>query len=91
VAQLISNAWGLYDMHGSLLEWVQGYWYNYEAGPVTDPLGGTRAIYFAVRSGTWSRPPYFSRSAFRLAQGRDGQGLDYHGPKQGFRPVKTLP
>ncbi len=91
VAQLMPNAWGLYDMHGSFLEWVQGYWYKYETGPVTDPLGGTRAIYFAVRSGAWSRPPYFARSAFRLAQGVDGQGLDYHGPKQGFRPVVTIP
>lgn len=91
VAQLIPNAWGLYDMHGSMLEWVQGYWYQYAEGPVTDPLGGNRAVYFAVRSGTWSRPPYFSRSAFRFPQGIQGQGLEYQGPKQGFRVVRTLP
>jgi formylglycine-generating enzyme required for sulfatase activity len=44
-----------------------------------------------VRSGAWSRPPYFSRSAFRLAQGTDGSGLNYFGPKQGFRVARTLP
>ena len=86
VAQLIPNPWGLYDMHGSLLKWVQGYWYSYEAGPVTDPVGGGRPLYFVVRGGAWSRPPYYSRSAFRLQ--RD---LRYVGPKQGFRPVRTLP
>jgi formylglycine-generating enzyme required for sulfatase activity len=88
---LIPNAWGLYDMHGSALEWIQGYWFTYGPDPVTDPLGGTRPVYFAVRSGTWSRPPYFSRSAFRLPQGLNGLGLLYYGPKQGFRVVKTLP
>jgi len=91
VAQLIPNGWGLYDMHGSVLEWVQGYWYKFSADPVTDPLGGNRPLNFVVRSGAWSRPPYFSRSAFRLPQGTDGSGLDYFGPKQGFRPARTQP
>jgi len=91
VGQLIPNAWGLYDMHGSNLEWIQGYWYTYGPDPVTDPLGGTRPVYFVVRSGAWSRPPYYSRSSFRLAQGAFGMGLMYSGPKQGFRVVRTLP
>jgi formylglycine-generating enzyme required for sulfatase activity len=86
VAQLLPNAWGLYDMHGSLLKWVQGYWYNYGPDPVTDPVGEGRKLKFVVRGGAWSRPPYYSRSAFRL-----DRDLDYVGPKQGFRPVRTLP
>jgi len=91
VAQLIPNAWGLYDVHGQTLEWIQGYWYTYGPDPVTDPLGGTRPVSFVVRGGTWSRPPYFCRSAFRLEQGLYGLGLMYFGPKQGFRVVRTLP
>ncbi len=85
VAQLAPNAWGLYDMHGSLLKWVEGFWYNYEAEPVTDPVGVGRRFQFVVRGGAWSRPPYYARSAFRL-----NRDLDYVGPKQGFRPVRTI-
>ncbi len=84
VAQLIPNAWGLYDMHGNLFKWCQGYMHAYPTAPVTDPAVET-GRYRVVRGGAWSRTPHYSRSAHRFPR-----ELDYAGPKQGFRPVKTV-
>ena len=84
VAQLIPNAWGLYDMHGNLFKWVQGYWRLYTPDPEIDPTGGDSGRYLVARGGAWSRPPFYARSAFRAPR-----ELDYDGPKTGFRPVCT--
>ncbi|MCL2479314.1 MAG: formylglycine-generating enzyme family protein [Treponema sp.] len=60
------NAWGIYDMHGNVLEWCWDWLGNYTADAQTDPRGpvsGTSRVY---RGGCWRFEAYQTRSAFRF-------------------------
>ena len=50
------NAWGLYDMHGNIAEWVADWWDSgYDpAKSTTDPSGPTSGRHRTVRGGAWS-------------------------------------
>ena len=60
------NAWGLYDMHGNVLEWCWDWLGNYTVGVQNDPQGpasGTNRVY---RGGCWRFETYQARSAYRF-------------------------
>ena len=66
VASKLPNAWGLYDMHGSLWEWC---WDPYQKQRIqseaTDPVGPASGTLRTYRGGAWSSEPYQVRSAVR--------------------------
>jgi len=75
------NAWKLYNMLGSLWQWVAdrydaGY---YKPGSVTDPLGPATGDYRALRGGSWVSGARFVRASNRYgdppADRGDGIGV----------------
>ncbi len=86
-----ANAWGLYDMHGNVLEWVEDVWHDtYTNAPVdgsawTDGEGIKSPRERVYRGGTWFNNPRLLRSAFRI-RGHP----DYRSGILGFRVARTL-
>ncbi|WP_295390308.1 formylglycine-generating enzyme family protein [uncultured Thiodictyon sp.] len=84
-----ANPWGLYDMHGNVVEWVQDCWHEgYTGAPQTGSewrdacaASGRRV----VRGGSWRDAPWLLHSALR---NRDGASV--RSPDAGFRVARTL-
>ena len=79
------NAFGLYDMHGNVWEWVEDCWHdNYEGAPTDGSAwtSGGKSDEAVVRGGSWVVDPRGLRSAFRSwftpsdRNGDDGFRLD---------------
>ncbi len=68
VGEKLPNLWGLYDMHGNVLEWCQDWHGNYGGGIGVDPEGPVTGSYRVVRGGSCGSITVGCRSAFR---GRD--------------------
>ena len=90
VASFPPNAFGLYDMHGNIFEWVEDC---YEADRAHAPADGSASkegncANRIFRSGTFLSNPYMQRSARRGAPyPATTRGRNY----LGFRVAKTLP
>ncbi len=84
VDQYPANAYGLYNMHGNVAEWVWDWYGRYGSGAVTDPVGPEIGNAKIVRGGGWNDHPKHIRSAYRGAQPAD-LGLY----SIGVRPVRS--
>jgi formylglycine-generating enzyme required for sulfatase activity/mono/diheme cytochrome c family protein len=65
VASLKPNAYGLYDMHGNVWQWVQDFAGDYPASSATDPQGPPSGLVRVYRGGGWFNSPQSLRSAVR--------------------------
>jgi formylglycine-generating enzyme required for sulfatase activity len=81
------NAFGLYDMHGNVWQWVEDCYHgDYNEAPADGSAwtSGDCSIH-VVRSGAWNLDPQFVRSAFRVRFTTVGRDFNL-----GFRVGRTL-
>ena len=60
------NAWGLYEMHGNVFQWVRDGYAPYPADKQIDPTGPQVSADRVIRGGSWSALPHYARSAKRM-------------------------
>ena len=65
VKKFPANAWGLYDMHGNVWEWVADWYGDYSCLAVTDPAGPPFGTSRVMRGGSWIDIARLCRSAYR--------------------------
>lgn len=88
VGSFPANPWGLFDMHGNVLEWVQDtYVSDYNGVPVDGSArqGDSGQPFRVLRGGSWTSEPRELRSACRAFS-----TPDYRFFHIGFRVVRTL-
>ena len=87
VAQKRPNAFGLFDMHGNVWEWVQDCWHGDYSGAPTDGSAWTTGCSSSsrvLRGGFWGNDPAGLRSALR------GWDAPASGVNNGLRLARTL-
>ena len=88
VGSYLPNAWGLYDMHGNVIEWCRDRWGALSYG--TDPKGSSEGSPLETgriwRGGGWKNPRWCCTSSWRSRCRPHGKSDDV-----GFRLALLLP
>jgi formylglycine-generating enzyme required for sulfatase activity len=87
VGQFPANPFGLHDMHGNALEWVEDCWSGSYSGAPSDGSAWTSGDCSSrvARGGSWSDDPQRLRSAMRIGNRPVDGGSIF-----GFRLARTL-
>lgn len=88
VGRYASNAFGLYDLHGNVSEWVEDAWHAGYAGAPADGsawVTGDDSARRVIRGGAWDYLPRLLRSAWR-----DSLPATHRRDNVGFRVARTL-
>mgnify|MGYP001336638024 CR=1 FL=1 len=65
MGQKRANAWGLYDLHGNVWEWVWDWYGPYTKEPQHNPTGPEEGSIRVIRGGSWYNVAGSCRSAIR--------------------------
>lgn len=84
VGQKQPNVWGLYDMHGNVMEWIKDWYGDYHAVAQTDPQGPTSGSHRVIRGGGFRNIATALRSMYRSKAMQDLRWLNL-----GFRLAMT--
>ena len=83
-ASFAPNAWGFYDMHGNVAEWVWDYYGAYDTGASQDPTGPETGSLRVNRGGGWNDFAKNLRSAYRASMTPTSSS-----PSVGFRVARN--
>ena len=84
------NGFGLYNMHGNVMEWVHDSYASFGTSPVTDPLATPNAAYVS-RGGHACSSPQDLRAASRNEISASSFGAQFRDVHLGFRVGRTVP
>ena len=87
------NAWGLYDMHGNVMEWCNDYYdpEYYANSPTSNPRGPAEGEKNVLRGGHWGASAESCTSAFRIGEEPGFSDACFARDAIGFRCVRKAP
>lgn len=89
-SRLVANAWGLFDMHGNVLEWCEDAWHNNYVGAPIDGKAWidetpNRSPDRVCRGGSWYDKENYCRSSSRFKYSENEKRNDL-----GFRLARSI-
>ena len=86
VGSYAPNAWGLYDMHGNVLEWCLDWYGGLNGDAVLDWTGVHSGSSRVLRGGYWNNSAYRAGSSYRSKHNNPSDRSNF----DGFRLSRTL-
>lgn len=92
VGQKTPNAWGLFDMHGNVMEWCHDRYAEdyYRQSPRDNPTGPEEGDECVLRGGSWSTSADRCRAAARYSETPQFADACFGSDNYGFRCVRKV-